>query len=66
MPSSYTGIVGGDGGAWALGTGWLAAAPWGTVVLVVLAVFGAGVLVWMVLRVGSVLWQRWTTQRRRR
>ena len=40
--------------------------PWGTAILVVLAVFGGGVLAWVVLRLGWVLWQRWTQRRRMR
>ncbi len=40
--------------------------PWGTIVLVVLTVFGGGVLAWVVLRLGWVLWERWTARRRRR
>ncbi len=62
------------GGAWAMETGWVVTArirapiyePWGTAVLVVLAVFGGGVLAWVVLRLSWVLWQRWTQRRRMR
>ena len=62
------------GGAWAMETRWIASAPvrapisepWGTIVLVVLAVFGGGVLAWVVLRLGWVLWQRWREWHRTR
>jgi hypothetical protein len=57
-----------------IGMGWIASAPvrapisepWGTIVLVALAVFGGGVVAWVVLRLGWVLWRRWREWHRTR